>query len=204
MEIAFFLKGLIIGFSIAAPVGPIGILCIRRTLAQGSLSGFFSGLGAATADGLYGTVAAFGLTLISNFLIQNQTAFRFLGGLFLLYLGYGIFKSQVAEDAPASQNRGGLLKNYLSTFFLTITNPMTILSFGAIFAGLGLGNTGGNYYSATLLVLGVFLGSAAWWLTLSFGVGLFKKKLTHLGWVNKISAFIIFFFGFLALASLFH
>ncbi len=195
-----FLRGLLIGFSIAAPVGPIGVLCIRRTLADGRLAGFLSGLGAASADMLYGAIAAFGLTAVQNLLLGQSTWLRILGGLFLLFLGGKTFFSRPAKQA-AKSSRGGLFGAYLSTFFLTITNPLTILSFIAIFAGLRLGETNGDYISATFMVLGVFLGSATWWLTLSASVGLLREKFTPavLIWVNRLAGVIIFTFGLAAL-----
>ena len=195
-----FLRGLLIGFSIAAPVGPIGVLCIRRTLADGRLTGFLSGMGAASADMVYGAVAAFSLTAIQEFLLGQSDWLRILGGIFLVYLGVKTFLSKPAERAAQSE-RGGLFGAYLSTFFLTITNPLTILSFIAIFAGLQLGETNGDYASATLMVVGVFLGSAAWWLTLSTGVSLLREKFTPavLIWVNRLAGGIIFAFGLAAL-----
>jgi threonine/homoserine/homoserine lactone efflux protein len=199
----FFLRGLIIGFSIAAPVGPIGVLCIRRTLAEGRASGFISGLGAATADAIYGCIAGFGLTFISSFLISQQLWFRVIGGTFLCYLGIKTLLVRPAEKAPSAKGYG-LAGAYASTFFLTLTNPMTILSFAAIFAGLGVGSAGGNYVFAGLLVLGVFLGSASWWLILSGIVGVFRTKfdISGLRWVNRISGIIITGFGVLAFLSL--
>jgi threonine/homoserine/homoserine lactone efflux protein len=203
LDFSLFVKGLIIGFSIAAPVGPIGVLCIRRTLAEGRISGFVSGMGAATADALYGCVAGFGVTYISTFLMGQQFAFRLIGALFLGYLGARIFFSKPAE-APSKAEGKGLAGAYASTLFLTLTNPVTILAFAAIFAGLGLGNSGGDYTAGMLLVLGVFLGSAAWWLFLSTGVGLFRTWFNgpRLRWVNRLSGVIIGGFGFLALLSL--
>jgi threonine/homoserine/homoserine lactone efflux protein len=195
-----FLRGFLIGFSIAAPVGPIGVLCIRRTLTEGRLAGFLSGIGAASADMLYGAVAAFGLTAVQDLLIGQSSWLRIVGGVFLLYLGIKTFCSKPAEQA-VKPSHGGLFGAYLTTFFLTITNPITILSFIAIFAGLRLGETDGNYLSAALMVLGVFLGSAAWWLTLSTGVSFLREKFTPalLAWVNRLAGVIIFVFGLAAL-----
>ena len=202
MDYGFFLRGIAIGFSIAAPVGPIGVLCIRRTLAQGRLCGFASGLGAATADAVYGCVAGFGLTAVSNLLVSQQTWLRLIGGLFLCYLGVKSFFARPARNAAAPKG-GALTSAYASMFLLTLTNPMTILSFAAVFAGLGLGGGATDYASAALLVLGVFLGSTLWWLVLSGGVGLFREKLNtdHLRWVNRISGIVIAGFGLLALVS---
>jgi len=203
MGISFFLRGLIIGFSIAAPVGPIGVLCIRRTLAEGRAFGLFSGLGAATADAIYGFIAGFGLTFVSNFLIRQQVWLRIIGGGFLCFLGVRTFLSKPAEHA-ASARGNGLVSSYVSTFFLTITNPMTILSFAAIFAGLGVGGASGSYVSAAVLVLGVFIGSALWWFILSSGVSVFRTRFNphRLWWVNRISGIIITGFGLIALLSL--
>jgi threonine/homoserine/homoserine lactone efflux protein len=202
MDITFFLRGLVIGFSIAAPVGLIGVLCVRRTLAEGRASGLATGLGAATADAIYGCVAGFGLTFISSFLVNQQTWFRVIGGLFLCYLGIKTLLARPKEQAKRTKDLG-VVKDFVSTFFLTLTNPMTIISFAAIFAGLGLVGSSGSYMSAGVLVLGVFLGSALWWLILVSGAGLFKERFGHNGlrWVNRVSGAIITGFGILALAS---
>lgn len=202
MNIGFLLRGLLIGFSIAAPVGPIGILCIRRTLAEGRLTGLVSGLGAATADAIYGSIAGFGLAFISNFLVRQQVWLRLVGGAFLLFLGIRTLLAKPSEQAAATRG-SGLPGAYASTFLLTLTNPITILSFVAIFAGLGLAGTASHYASAGVLVLGVFIGSAAWWFLLSGGVGLFRDKFNPraLLWVNRISGLIILGFGIFALAS---
>ena len=199
MDFGLLLRGLIIGFSIAAPVGPIGILCIRRTLAEGRASGFLSGLGAATADALYGCVAGFGLTVISGFLVDQRFYIQLIGGLFLLALGIKTLRSAPAERAAAASGTG-LAASYASTLLLTLTNPMTILSFAAIFAALGVADTGGDLSAAALLVLGVFIGSAAWWLILSGGVGLMREKLSSgvLRWTNRLSGVILVAFGIIA------
>ncbi len=196
MEISFLWHGIIIGFAIAAPVGPIGVLCIRRTLTAGRTAGLVSGLGAATADACYGCIAGFGLTLVSNLLLSRQTGLQLLGGLFLLYLGLKTWFSPPAEHAAGAGGRG-LLNAYTSTFLLTITNPMTIFAFMAIFAGLGLAQTGGNYSTAALVVAGVFTGSALWWLLLSGGVSIFRARITptQLLWINRIAGAVIAGFG---------
>jgi threonine/homoserine/homoserine lactone efflux protein len=199
----FLLRGILIGFSIAAPVGPIGVLCIRRTLAEGRATGFVSGLGAATADAIYGCIAGFGLTLVTRFLMDQQVWLRLFGGAFLCYLGVKTVLSRPAKQA-ASAKGSGLAGAYGSTFLLTLTNPMTILSFAAVFAGLGLASAEGSYASAGILVLGVFAGSALWWLMLSGGVSLLRSKFDarRLEWVNRISGVIITGFGVVALLSL--
>ena len=194
------LKGFLIGLSIAAPVGPIGVLCIRRTLSDGRIAGLVTGLGAASADAVYGSMAAFGLTLITGFLVAQQNILSIIGGIFLLYLGIRTFLSHPAEE-PADVKRQGLPWAYLSTFFLTLTNPLTILSFAAIFAGLGLASEQHSLAAAILLVAGVFLGSATWWLFLSGAVSLFRNRFTlrAMAWVNRISGVIIVGFGLAAL-----
>ena len=203
MDLNFLLKGLLFGFSIAAPVGPIGVLCIRRTLADGRSAGLLSGLGAASADAIYGSIAAFGVAFISDFLVSQQFWIRLVGGLFLCYLGIKTMLARPAES-PASSNRKGLLGAYASTLFLTLTNPMTILSFAAIFSGLGLAGDGGNYASAGLMVLGVFCGSCAWWLLLSSLVSIFRGRFTFTGlkWINRVSGMVIFGFGVYSLFSI--
>jgi len=204
MDISFLIKGTVIGFSIAAPVGPIGILCIRRSLTKGHLSGFITGMGAASADVVYGVIAAFGLTFISSFLVDQQLWLKIIGMIFLFYLGIKTFLEKPQEKNDGKTKSNGLFSDYLSTFFLTIINPMTILAFAAVFAGLGLGETSGNYISASILVLGVFIGSALWWIILSNGVGVFRKKIKSniLVWVNRISGSIIIGFALVIFASL--
>jgi threonine/homoserine/homoserine lactone efflux protein len=202
VDFSLLLRGLVIGLSIAAPVGPIGVLCIRRTLAQSRGYGLVSGLGAATADAIYGCIAGFGLTFVSRLLVDQQIWLRLVGGAFLCYLGVKTLLAKPSEQAVPVTGPG-LLGAYGSTFFLTLTNPVTILSFAAIFAGLGITETGGDYLSAATLILGVFAGSALWWLLLSGGVSLFRAKFTPraLVWVNRISGLVVLGFGMTALWS---
>ena len=194
------LKGLILGFLIAAPVGPIGVLCIQRTLTKGRISGFVSGLGAATADAFYGAVAAFGLIFISNVLIEQQFILRLCGGIFLLYTGLKIFYSKPRENSRI-ESKTNLMTDYISTFFLTITNPITIISFTALFAGIGF--MIGNFTTSGFLVVGVFLGSALWWLILSFGIKWiqFNVKNFSLELINKISGIVILIFALVVLVN---
>jgi len=201
-ESGLFIKGFIIGFSIAAPVGPIGILCIQRTLARGNVQGFVTGLGAATADAIYGFVAAFGLTFISNFLVEQSLWFRLIGGLFLCYLGIRAFLSKPLDQGLSVTNRS-TLSSYGTTFFLTLTNPMTILFFAGVFAGLGIVSESIQYSSAGLMVIGVFIGSGTWWMILSSVTGILRHKMngSKLAWVNKISGVVILAFGVGAVLS---
>jgi threonine/homoserine/homoserine lactone efflux protein len=207
MDWGLFPRGVVIGLSVAAPVGPMAILCMRRTMAYGRLAGFVSGLGVATADACYSAVAAFGLTSVSDALVDQATWIRFLGGLFLLYLGSKTVRSRPPERAAADTSRGpvGGLLDYGSTLGLTLTNPTTILSFVAIFAGFGVAGGEREITSAAALVIGVFAGSALWWLILTGGTGLLRGWLTvsRLTWINRVSGGVIGAFGALAVASAF-
>jgi threonine/homoserine/homoserine lactone efflux protein len=201
MNALLFLRGLVIGFCIAAPVGPIGVLCIRRTLMQGRSMGLLTGLGAATADAMYGAIAGFGLTFVSTVLVDQAGWLQLVGGLFLCYLGVKILLDKPASETVSASSKT-LVGAYFSTVFLTLTNPATILSFVAVFAGLGLASTQYDYGAAAILVVGVFLGSALWWLLLSGGVNLLRHRfaLNHLHWLNRISGIVILVFGILALS----
>jgi len=204
MELTIFLKGILIGFAMAVPVGPIGIMCIRKTLTEGKLRGLIIGLGAATADFFYGCVAAFGLTVISDTLINQKIWIRLVGGALLLFLGIRTFRAQPSDPKSKFKiHSSGMLGSYLYTVLLTLTNPLTIFAFIAVFAALGLGN-GLGYFSASALVAGVFIGSGLWFLLLSSGVILFRKKLDLVGlrWVNRIAGILIIISGVIAIVSL--
>jgi threonine/homoserine/homoserine lactone efflux protein len=203
MDLAFFGRGLALGLAVAAPVGPMSLLCIRRTLAAGFATGLLSGLGIATADALYGAVAAFGLVAVTSFVIGQQPLLRLVGGAALVYLGVRTLWARPA-DAPARAGAAGLGGMYLSTLALTLTNPMTILSFAALFAGLGLGGDRGDGTTASAMVLGVFLGSALWWLLLTGGIALARRRLTShlLRSINTLSGLALLGFGLFALVSL--
>ena len=203
MDFALFARGLLLGFSIAAPVGPIGILCIRRTLSGSRMAGFASGLGAATADALYGCVAAFGLTAVSEALVRGRAWMAWGGGAFLLWIGWHTMRARPpdlasANAAPAARS---LWSAWGSTFLLTVSNPMTILAFVAVFAALGLGSSARGPAAALALVTGVFAGSAAWWFTLSGSVSLLRTRFSARGlaWVNRISGAMLIAFGIVAL-----
>ena len=192
-----FLQGLLLGFSIAAPVGPIGLLCLRRALTHGRLAGLVSGLGAATADALYGVVAALGLTAVTSFLVAYQLPLQLGGGLFLLYLGVKILRAAPPPATSSTTPSSTLSADYSSTLALTLTNPLTILSFVGLFAGTGAISSAHGTGSAFLLVLGVFLGSAAWWFTLSFSAAALGARLQSGGLrlLNLLSGAIIAAFG---------
>ncbi|HET9733793.1 MAG TPA: LysE family transporter [Burkholderiales bacterium] len=170
-----FLKGLAFGFVLAATVGPMWVLCLRRTLAYGAAAGFASGMGIAVADGLYGAVAAFGLTAVSGFLLRHGVWIGLAGAAFLFYLGLKTLLARPAlvEGTPAPAS---LAAAFATTLALTLANPPTILAFAAIFAGLGL-VASADYAAAALLALAVFLGSAAWWVILAAGAGALREKM---------------------------
>lgn len=196
------LKGLALGFSIAAPVGPIGVLCIRRTLARGFKSGLVSGLGAASADAVYGIIAATGLTLVADFLAEQQLWLGLLGGGFLLYLGIKTFRTLPPAENGITE-RGSAGGDYLSTLLLTLSNPMTIFLFTAIFGGMSVQSGAVYNNNAFLLVLGVFTGSALWWLTLSAMVSLLREKVNAslMVWVNRLAGMSIAGFGMFVLGK---
>jgi putative LysE/RhtB family amino acid efflux pump len=203
-----FFKGLIIGFSIAAPVGPIGILCMRRTLVHGRLCGFLTGLGAATADAFYGLLAALGLASLSGLLASGwiSNAVRLGGGLFLLWLAWTTVHPKPAGsggEPAATQQARGIFGAYATALLLTLTNPMTIMSFAGIFAGLGLSVSQGSL-GASAMVAGVFTGSCLWWLLLSGGTSLFGAVLSDKArWIDLASGFVLAGFGLVAVGSIF-
>ena len=191
------MEGIVIGFMMAAPVGPVGVLCMRRTLDKGRRSGIISGLGAATADTMYGAVAAYGLTFISRVLINLQPVLRLVGGIFLIYLGC---KYLLARNLPQEinlNNRNKPLGDYSSTFFLTITNPLTIIFFTVIFSAMGLGKSSENHITATVLLFGVFFGSVTWWVILSLIAGLIRKRFNPdmLRKINRAIGIVMIIFG---------
>jgi threonine/homoserine/homoserine lactone efflux protein len=202
MGLIYLLKGIAIGFSLAAPVGPVGVLCIRRTLAHGNKRGLIVGLSAASADMLYGIVAAFGFTLVSDFIFSQQQWIRLVGGVILLALGYHTIHSHPSTDM-ATNGTNGHVRTFFSTFLLTLTNPMTLFAFAAIFASVGLEEIIGNQWSALFLVTGIFLGSMGWFALLTTLVHYFKERINTDGisLVNKIAGSILILFGVLALWS---
>jgi threonine/homoserine/homoserine lactone efflux protein len=203
MDAGFFLRGFLIGLSIAAAVGPMSLLCIQRTLSKGQLYGLVSGLGVATADGVYGTIAGFGLTVVTTFLVSQYIWIRVVGGVFLVYLGVKTMLTRPAERAVSVQ-ANNFVGAFVSTFLLTLTNPTTILSFVAIFAGIGVGGGKNDFLAALIVVCGVFLGSALWWCLLTEGVSLLRGRLTPvwLLWINRVSGGMLAVFGVVLVVSL--
>lgn len=201
--IALLYNGIIIGFLIAAPVGPVGVLCIRRTLTVGWTSGFMAGVGAALADSVFGIVAAFGLSSISDLLLEHQDALRLVGGGFLLFMGLRTLTQREPKNRPV-QDRPGLLGGFVATFFLTITNPVTLLAFLAIFAASDVVTADLTVTNAVVLVAGVLLGSLMWWCLLTAAAGLFRNNLSNGQFliVNRVAGVILVAFGVLLLLSL--
>lgn len=198
-----FLKGVAVGFAIAAPVGPVGLLCIRRALADGRFAAWIAGLGAAFADTFYGAVAGFGLTLISDFLIEYRAALSLVGGLFLIVLGiHTVRQHPTLWQTP--QAKLGLMRDFSSSFVLTLTNPATILAFMAVFASMGAVQVSEDRIDATLLIGGVFIGSALWWFVLSALAGAVRHHFSEkwLLWMNRGSGIVLVLFGIGVLASL--
>jgi threonine/homoserine/homoserine lactone efflux protein len=204
MAFAFLLKGILVGIVIAVPVGPVGVLCVRRTIFQGRLVGFLSGLGAATADTLFGVIAGFGLTVVQQWLLQYQDWLRAGGGLFLLWIGIASLRKKVVRPAETDRTGEDFVSAYLSTFILTISNPITILAFLGVFAAVGFSGGEATLSNAAMLILGVLIGSLLWWLSLSIAAGFFRHRLSdeHLAWINRGSGAILVLSGIGLLVSL--
>ena len=193
MLVAYLLKGMLVGAVIAVPVGPVGILCMRRTIFEGRLSGLASGLGAATADAVFAIIAGFGLTFVSNWLLGYEDLLRAGGGCYLLYAGGSAFFAGPNGAMTEQSNPESLLRDFASTFVLTVTNPVTILVFLGVFAALGLSGERATLDRAAVLVLGVWVGSLLWWLAISLGFGLFRRAITprHLALISHFFAAVL-------------
>lgn len=195
MDKVLFLKAVLIGLSIAAPVGPIGLLCIQRTLAHGARIGFVSGLGAAAADGVYGAISAFGLIAITQFFVSLATPMAICGALFLSWMGVQMLRSGPADKAPAAPDALQTGRAFATVFALTLTNPMTILSFVAVFASIG-GTVAAAPGTAGIMLLGILSGSALWWLMLTVGVSVVRRKIDQrvMRTINRVAG--LFLLGF--------
>ncbi len=205
MEIQYLLKGLLLGISVSAPLGPIGVLCIQKTINKGRFAGFISGTGAVFADTLYAIIAGFGFTFVSNFLDDQQFGLRFIGGLALIIFGINIFMSHPAKiRRKKDYKKNNHARSFFSVFLLTLSNPITVLFFGAAFAGLGLTTEKSDRHSVLLLVIGVFFGAILWWFMLSFIVDQFRSRINirEILLINKITGTLITLLGMAAMGSL--
>lgn len=195
-------KGIMIGLLASIPLGPIGVICIQRTINKGKLSGFLSGVGAATADTIFATIAGFSLTFIINFIEEKQLILEIFGGIIVVLLGIMTFYTNPVRQLKRHKRKGSkLVEDYMSVLLLTITNPFAIFVFVALFASLGLGYDGKNLFFSFITLAGVFLGASIWWYTLSTIVNKFRDRfrLKQLWWVNKIAGAVIFILGVLAI-----
>lgn len=190
-----FLQSVIIGLAIAAPVGPIGIICIRTTIARGFIPGLAVGMGAAMADAMYAVAAGLGLAAITKFLMGIEHLLKFGGGIFLLYLGISFFLKKTHYTNADKASKKKIAKIFTSTFFLTLTNPITMLSFLGIMSALEV--EASNKMELSALILGVLIGSALWWVFLVGAVSLTAKRLSDkiLNYINQISGIILVAFA---------
>jgi len=205
MNFQYLLNGIIIGFSASLPLGPIGVLCIQKTINKGRLSGFFSGLGAAAADTTYAIISGFGLTIISDFIISQQTYLKICGSFILIYLGIKIFITNPGIQIRKQSKDKRVFQDFLSIFLLTISNPITLFVFAAVFTGFGIVKSKSGFGSIAELVTGVLFGATLWWTILTTFIGVFRNKIRfrNLLWINKISGVLIVAFGVFAFLSLF-
>ncbi len=201
---AIFIKGIIIGFLVSAPLGPIGIMCIQRTLNRGYMAGFVSGLGAAAADIIFALIAGFGLTIIISFIEKQQIYFQILGGLFVLYIGFRIFNTNPVKQLRLQRlNKTRLSQDFASVFLLTISNPMAILLFIAIMAALKVANDLLSFFELSILTAGIAGGAILWWFVLASIANRFRKRirLKSIWWLNKITGSVVFLFGLVVIIS---
>lgn len=196
------LKGSLIGLSIAMPMGPVGMLCLRYSLLRGKSFGIASGLGVALADGICGALAAVGLTAITTFIADNQTWLQLIGSFVLFYFGFATFFAKKREEGK-DVIESGRLSVFTFMFLLTLTNPITILSFCGIYAAFGLECMQDDFLAITALSTGIFAGSTLWWIVLSFGSGYVGGKINQsgVGFINKIIGAFIMLISIISLAN---
>lgn len=197
MNEILLLKCVIIGFLLAAPVGPVNLICIRYTLSEGRITGLIAGLGAALADVIYGAAAAAGISFLTDFIRQYDLVFRWAGGLFILFLGFRTFRAAPQNNSAAKRSRRNRYSLFAGVFLLTLTNPVTIFTFIAIFSSFGIAAMVTDFFTTALAALGVFIGSLLWWLTLTSLVCFFRSKVTFqtLKRINQIAGVIIICIG---------
>ena len=199
----FFFEGIIFGILVSAPLGPIGVLTIQRTINKGRNSGIFTGLGALTADTFYAALAGFGVAIITDFIESHQVSFRIIGGIILLLLAYKIFSTNITEQVKNRKlGRTNYFSDFISTFMLTLSNPLTIIFFGLVYASIGIKNSF-DMQSLLSLIIGISTGAAIWWLGLVSIISIFKDKfrLRQLWWINKITGILIAIFSVFIIVS---
>ena len=196
MDVSLFVQGIIIGLTLAVPVGPLALLCIQRTVSEGRLHGIFSGIGVATADSFYAAVTVLGLTVISGLIIAQHYLFRFLAGVVLILIGIRVFLS-IPSSISAKTEHETYLKDYLSMVALAIANPLTLVFFLVILPGYGVVINGTSLLTAAEFVAGVFFGSTVWWVVLCGSIGSVRSRLSgkNLGLINRVSGLLISCFG---------
>lgn len=201
MEWKSFIDGMMVGFSASVPLGPIGVLCIQRTLQRGRLSGFISGIGAALSDTIYAIIAGFSISYIVSFIEEQFIWINIFGAIILIFLGVTIYRSNPAVQLRRQKSKAGtLIQDFVSTFLLTISNPLAVFLFIAFFAGFGVVHPSSGLVGQLILIMGVFVGASTWWLLLTSVVGLFRSKvnLRRLFWINKIAGGTIIIFVIVA------
>jgi arginine exporter protein ArgO len=196
LNLLLFIKGIAVGFAIAAPIGPVGVLCIQRSLTKGVLYGLVSGMGAAVADATFGAIATFGVSFVADFLDRQRFWFQLGGGGLLLGMG---LHTVLAKWRPPSARPGAddFAHDWATTFLLTITNPITIFSLTAVFVAVGIAAGTETLLGSGLVVAGVFLGSMLWWTVLCGGVSFFHGQVpdAYLRWIRTVSGIIMLIFG---------
>ena len=201
-DVALLIKGIVVGFVVAAPAGPIAVLCLHRSIEEGHLSGVATGLGAALGDTVFGAIALFGVGFAAQFLASEQTLVRLGGGLVLIVLGVTTFLRKPKTGAFV-EDHITLIGAFAGAFALTLANPITILAFLAIFSAIGVEHLAGHRADSLALVIGILGGATAWWMSLALGAALFRDRFTEKGliWVTRVSGLLIVGFGVAAIVS---
>ncbi len=205
MDLLLFIKGFGFGVMVSAPLGPMGIMCIQRTINKGIMAGIISGLGATLADLVYASIAGFGITIIVNFLDTQQLYIRALGGIVLIVFGIAVFRSHPGKQLRRQRTKKtSYFSDFASSFLITITNPVTVIVFGLAFASVGL-DKDPSFQSIAVMLLAVAAGATFWWVGLSSFVNIFRSKirLRNLWWINKISGILVIIFGIAVFVSIF-
>jgi threonine/homoserine/homoserine lactone efflux protein len=201
MDLELLWKGFIVGIVVSIPLGPIGILCIQRTVNKNWRSGYTSGLGAATSDTLYAVIAGFSLTIIVDFIARHEMLFNTIGAIIIIFLGWHIYQSHPSKEIQKFKRRGATyLQDYIITLLLTLSNPLAVFIFIAVFASSGLALNLSEPIKSLLIVGGVFLGASSWWLLITGIVNLFRHKfnLRILYWANKIVGVSVILFAIIS------